>query len=144
MNLGSNRCIVTRRVSEDDTAIRCLPRLRFGLLSDPPNPNIILDKALVPQFRPRQYVCDEISRDRFITLKTIIILSLFWTLLILGVGMFGLWYIFENPIRGVRAEDRAAKLGSGTGVLMSLGYAVLWLPFAYKIGKKRREARESR
>ena len=37
--LGLIRSMVTRRVSEGEAAIRCIPRLRVGLLSQPPNPN---------------------------------------------------------------------------------------------------------
>jgi type II secretory pathway component PulM len=77
------------------------------------------------------------------TIKTRVVATIVWSVLMLGVGAFGIWYILEHRIPGVRAEERSARLGGGIGVLMSIGYAVLWLPLAAKIGRKRRLEREA-
>jgi type II secretory pathway component PulM len=79
-----------------------------------------------------------------LTVKTRVIATIVWSVLCLCVGAYGLWYIMEHRIRGVRVEERTAVLGAGIGVLMSIGYAVIWLPLAARIGKKRRLEREAR
>lgn len=75
------------------------------------------------------------------TVKRLIGLSVIWTVLMTGAGMFGVWYIIEHPARGLRSEERSAQLGGGLGVVTSFGYAALWLPFAFKLGQKRCEER---
>lgn len=76
------------------------------------------------------------------SLKKPLIITAIWTVLTLGGGALGVWYVVSHPIRGVRAEDRAAKLGTGIGTLTVIGYAGIWLPYAAKVGKQKRIARE--
>jgi hypothetical protein len=75
------------------------------------------------------------------TPKRLILISAIWTAVIIAVGFLGIWYIMEHPVPGARAEDRAARLGSGLAVVTVIGYAVLWFPWAFKVGLKRREKR---
>ena len=77
------------------------------------------------------------------TLKTILIATAGWTLFAIMVSVALISYIVAHPLAGVSAEKRAQMLGSGVGIFVSIGYAVIWLPYAYKVGKKRREAREA-
>ena len=78
------------------------------------------------------------------SVKKLVVVTIVWTVLSLGVGVYGIWYIVQHRIPGVRAEERSARLGAGLGVLMCIGYAAIWLPFAAKIGRKRRLEREAR
>src|SRR4051794_23735302 len=68
--------------------------------------------------------------------------TLAWTLLACGGSGVGLWYITTHRIPGVSAEQRAAQLGQGAGPVTLIGYAAIWLPYAYQVGKKRREEKE--
>lgn len=77
------------------------------------------------------------------TLKTILIATSGWTLFAIIVSVALISYIVTHPIAGVSSEKRAQMLGSGVGIFVSIGYAVIWLPYAFKVGKKRREAREA-
>jgi hypothetical protein len=63
-----------------------------------------------------------------------------WTVLALGVCAVCLWYMGTHPVPGASLEKRARALGEGAGTVMTLGYAAIWLPFAYQVGKRRREA----
>lgn len=53
-----------------------------------------------------------------------------WTVLGCGGSALGLWYVMSHPVPGVRAEDRANKLGGGAGTVLAIGYGAIWLPFA--------------
>lgn len=77
------------------------------------------------------------------TLKTILLATAGWTLFAIVVSVALISYIVANPVAGLSAEKRAQMLGSGVGMFVAIGYAVIWLPYAYKLGKKRREAREA-
>ena len=72
--------------------------------------------------------------------KTAIIASVVVIVVIgvLGCGG-GLWYIIQNPIRGVRTADRAAMLGSGLGMATGIPLFVIWILWA---GRWRRERDE--
>lgn len=76
------------------------------------------------------------------TLKQRVVITAIWTALIFVIGGVGIWYIGAHPISGVRTEARASKLGGGVGVLATLGYGCIWLPYAASIGKQRRAERE--
>lgn len=77
------------------------------------------------------------------TLKRVLILTGIWTVLMVGVGAAAIWYIATHRVPGVRAEDRASQLGSGLGLLMTFGYACIWIPYAAKVGKQKRAEREA-
>lgn len=77
------------------------------------------------------------------TLKIALWATAIWTAVIVAASALMIWYVVKHPIPGVSMEKRAEMLGSGTGVVACIGYAVIWLPLAYKIGKKRREEREA-
>ena len=71
-------------------------------------------------------------------IKRLAILSGIWLLLVIGVGLWGVWRITTRPLEGISGEDRASQLGVGLGTLASLGLAALWLPALYRLGKQRR------
>ena len=77
------------------------------------------------------------------SLKTALVATAAWTLLAIVASVGLISYVVTHPIAGVSAEQRGQMLGSGVGIILSIGYAVIWLPFAYKAGKKRRESREA-
>lgn len=74
------------------------------------------------------------------SLKQRIILSIAWFVLCLVIGTAAFAMMVNNAPRRDRGA-RASILGGGLGVLVSAGWAGLWLPYAAVIGKKRREER---
>lgn len=77
------------------------------------------------------------------TLKIALWATAIWTAVIVAASVLMIWYVFKHPIAGVSMEKRAEMLGSGTAVVACIGYAVIWLPIAHRVGKKRREEREA-
>jgi hypothetical protein len=75
------------------------------------------------------------------SIKKLIVATVVWMALIFVGGGLGFWYIFEHPLPGVSADIRAGKLGQGFATVASLGLGAIWLPFAYKLGEKRRAER---
>ena len=79
--------------------------------------------------------------------KTAIIASIvvFVVIGVLGCGG-GVWYISQNPIPGVRTQDRMGMLGSGLGMATVIPLFVIWILWAAKWRRDRdeREAEEHR
>lgn len=75
------------------------------------------------------------------TLKLALILSAVWTLIMVVIGVAVLLYIGTQGVGGTSARERGAMVGTGMGVLTSIGYAALWLPLAAKVGARRRAER---
>lgn len=78
------------------------------------------------------------------TVKRLILASVLWTVVAIGLGLLGVWYIVEHPVPGASSEARSERLGQATAFLVTVGYAVLWLPFAYKVGQRRRAEQQLR
>lgn len=78
------------------------------------------------------------------TLKRVLIFTGIWTLIMVGVCVAAISYAATHRVPGVRAKDRAAQLGSGLGTLTVIGYGAIWLPFAAKVGQKKRAEREEK
>ncbi len=76
-------------------------------------------------------------------LKTALIASAVWTVVVVGVAGYTIWYVVNHPIRGMSKTDRASKVGGGLGVFAGIGYSAIWFPYAAAIGKKKREEREN-
>ena len=77
----------------------------------------------------------------FFTLKRVVIGSVIWFVVMMIVSA-GLFYLMWNDSKNNRErQERAGKLGAGMGVITAVGWGVLWLPWAAKVGKKRRAAR---
>jgi hypothetical protein len=75
-------------------------------------------------------------------LKTALIASAIWTVVVIGLIGVVIWYIANHPVPGVSKKDRAAQAGGGLGVFAGIGYGCIWLPYAAAIGKKKRAERE--
>ena len=69
------------------------------------------------------------------SLKNAIVASIVWFVLITVFSGVSIWYIVSYPVAGATAEQRSAMLGSGV-----IGFAAIWLPFAFKLGQERRKA----
>ena len=74
------------------------------------------------------------------SLKNAIVASIVWFVLITVFSGVSIWYIVSYPVAGATAEQRSAMLGSGVGTLTVIGFAAIWLPFAFKLGQERRKA----
>jgi hypothetical protein len=75
-----------------------------------------------------------------VNLKYCLWATAIWTVIACGGSGVGLWYVLTHPRPGVSSDARAARLGEGAGTVMTIGYAAIWLPFAYQVGKRRRAA----
>lgn len=71
--------------------------------------------------------------------KTAIWATAIWTVIALGLCVIGLVYIGTRPISNRAKEERARLFGQGAGTVTAIGYGVIWLPYAYRVGKQRRE-----
>lgn len=75
-----------------------------------------------------------------LNLKISIIATVVWTVIVLGVGIGMIIYIGTHPVSGATVEQRSQMAGSGVGFVAALGYAAIWLPFAFKKGQERRRS----
>jgi len=77
----------------------------------------------------------------FFTLKRVVIGSVIWfvAMMIVSAGLF--WWMWNDAKANRERKERAGKLGSGMGVITAVGWGALWLPWAAKVGKKRRAER---
>jgi hypothetical protein len=76
-----------------------------------------------------------------VRLRSAFIATAAWTVLAFGVSAVALWYVLSHAPPSDR-DRRAGLLGQGAGTVMALGYAAIWLPYAYQVGRRRREQRE--
>ena len=78
--------------------------------------------------------------DGIVNLKNSIIATVVWTVIILVIGIGMIIYIGTHPVSGATVEQRSQMAGSGVGFVAALGYAAIWLPFAFKKGQERRRS----
>lgn len=78
--------------------------------------------------------------DGIVNLKNLIIATVVWTVIVLGIGIGMIIYIGTHPVSGATVEQRSQMAGSGVGFVAALGYAAIWLPFAFKKGQERRRS----
>ena len=75
--------------------------------------------------------------DGIVNLKNSIIATVVWTVIVLGIGIGMIIYIGTHPVSWATVEQRSQMAGSGVGFVAALGYAAIWLPFAFKKGQER-------
>lgn len=78
------------------------------------------------------------------TIKGRVIVTVVWTALVLGAGVYALYYAHEHPIPGADENARAEKLGEAVGTVAVVGWAVIWLPLAFRRGWERRASQAKR
>ncbi len=78
------------------------------------------------------------------TVKRRIIISLVWTAAMFMAGVFGVYYVANHPVPGVPEEIADERIGNVVGLVITIGYAALWLPYALKVGRDRRAGRAKR
>lgn len=71
-----------------------------------------------------------------------ILVSIAWFMLMIVVGIGGVFWIVSETQNNTERTQRSGVLGTGLGCLGGVGFAVLWLPFAYRLGKQKRAERE--
>jgi hypothetical protein len=76
------------------------------------------------------------------TIKKRVLISIAWFVLMIVVGIGGVFWIQSDTRNNEERTQRAGVLGTGLGCLGGVGFAVLWLPYAYRLGKQKREERE--
>ena len=73
------------------------------------------------------------------TLKRRVLFSIDLLLVCLVVGIAAIGAVSAGSSSPQDANERASLLGTGLGVLVGIGWAGLWLPYAAALGKKRRQ-----
>jgi hypothetical protein len=81
------------------------------------------------------------AQNHPMSLKTSLIATAAWTVLMLVISVGAIVYVGTRPVPNRVKNERASQLGGGLGVFTAIGYGAIWLPFAAKIGKQRREQR---
>lgn len=76
-------------------------------------------------------------------LKHALIATAVWTAVGLVACVALIAVIASRAGPGRAAEQRAQQAGGGAGMVMALGYAGIWLPYAFAVGRKKREAAAS-
>jgi len=76
------------------------------------------------------------------TAKTRILVSLAWFVLVIAIGVGGVFWIQSDTSDSQERTRRAGILGTGLGCLGGIGLGVLWMPYAYRLGRKKRAERE--
>ena len=100
----------------------------------------LLAELAVPTPTPASGAVAE-EEKTFFTLRRVVIGSVIWFVLmmILSAGLFN--WMWNDAKTNRERKERAAQLGTGMGMITAVGWGVLWLPWAAKVGKKRRAAR---
>lgn len=75
------------------------------------------------------------------TVRRRIMISLVWTTACFIVSALSIYYFMNHPVPGVSEDVVAERLGNVVGVVLTLGYMALWLPYAFQAVRKRRERR---
>lgn len=71
--------------------------------------------------------------------KRLFLASIVWTIVMIGGGFVLAWRLSEQLEHDVNAAERAKSLGRGIGTVTGIGYGVIWIPYAFRVGQKRRE-----
>jgi hypothetical protein len=76
------------------------------------------------------------------TLKKRILFSVYWLVLIFVLAIGTFFWIAAGEPPSPETAARASMAGSGFGILASIGFGILWLPYAFEVGKRKREQQE--
>lgn len=83
------------------------------------------------------------------TWKTVLIASAIWMGLVVLISAVLITMLIRNAPGGIPSNERASQLGSAIGTLAGVGFAAIWLPFAFsrrhqRLAKPRKTSRKSR
>lgn len=78
------------------------------------------------------------------TVKRRVMVSLVWTSAGFVAGGLCVYYVMNHPVPGVPEKVAAERLGNVVGFVLTIGYAAIWLPYAFQVGQKRRAKRAKR
>lgn len=76
------------------------------------------------------------------SLKKSLMSTAIWMGFVVVISIAIISYLVSNPIPGVSMEERSRLIGGGIGTISGIGLGVIWIPFAARLGKERREAME--
>lgn len=76
------------------------------------------------------------------SLKKCLIATGIWMLVIILFSVAAIMYIASQNLPDAQLQERTAMFGSGMGLFAGIGLAVIWLPFAARMGAEQREKRE--
>lgn len=77
------------------------------------------------------------------TLKRAFFLTAIWTFGMAGICGLVIAHFASHPTLDVSPEDRASQVGTWLGVAASIGYGLIWIPYAAKVGQQRRAERSA-
>lgn len=59
-------------------------------------------------------------------IRTAVIVSVVWVLLVFSLGMLGVWKIHNSRVPGVSRKQRSEQLGRGLGRVAGIGCLGIW------------------
>jgi len=83
-----------------------------------------------------------LQEKTFFTLKRVVVGSVIWFITLMFVSAGLLYHVHHDSKTRRERIHRAGLLGKGMGTLTVIGWACLWLPWAYRYGKRKREERD--
>ncbi|WP_166822336.1 hypothetical protein [Thalassoroseus pseudoceratinae] len=77
-----------------------------------------------------------------LSMKKMVALTVVWVVLMLGGGLLVSFLTFDKTAPRRVSEAKMQRLATGIGTLTGIGAGILWIPFAFRIGKQKREEAE--
>jgi len=59
-------------------------------------------------------------------LRSAIVSTIAWMIVVMGLGLLGVWYMHGHRVGGASSRQRAERLGRGLGTVAALGAAGIW------------------
>lgn len=76
------------------------------------------------------------------SIKKLLLVTAIWFVVMIGGGLLVMFLTIDKSAPNRVTQAKVEKLGTGIGTLTGIGAAVIWLPFAYRKGKEKREEAE--
>lgn len=81
------------------------------------------------------------KKDKPSSVKKLVLWSVVVTVVFFAAGLLWAWIDYNKSGGSAAFQRRSTVVGGACGTLIGVGYAIIWLPWASKVGKARREAR---
>ncbi len=76
------------------------------------------------------------------SIKKLVWLTVIWFFIMIGGGLLVSFLTFDKTAPRSVSEAKMQKLAAGIGTVTGIGAGLLWLPYAYRLGQKKREEAE--
>jgi hypothetical protein len=74
-----------------------------------------------------------------VTLQRRIIATIAWTVVVLSLGIYGAYHLRSLPFGGETDAERSDRLGQAVGIVSTVGWLIVWLPYAMEYRRRRKE-----